>query len=117
MKSVCAEKHTHTQQMTKYKLIKNTSLPLNILIHIVIVYLFYFNPIDRDVYTLCVAHPEPYTLELYDHTRVFLQKHVQGLLLQIQLEPEAEQSRLLRRYHEMWIQYSQGVDFLNKLYS
>jgi cullin 2 len=67
------------------------------------------------VYSLCVAHPEPYTTQLYNETKAFLQKHVQGLLEEIQLE--AEQTKLLRSYHEMWIKYSQGVEFLNKLYS
>ncbi|ODM94965.1 Cullin-2 [Orchesella cincta] len=68
-----------------------------------------------DVYTLCVAHPEPYTNQLYNETQVFLRKHVQALRTEI--EKYESNSSLLKVYYDMWIKYSQGVEYLNKLYS
>ncbi|CAG7835527.1 unnamed protein product [Allacma fusca] len=68
-----------------------------------------------DVYSLCVAHPDPFTNQLYSETKEFLTRHVQSLREQIiQFENNSD---LLKVYHEMWIKYSQGVSYLNKLYS
>lgn len=69
----------------------------------------------RDVYTLCVAHPEPYTNQLYSETQSFLRKHVQNLRTEI--EKYESNSSLLKVYYDMWNKYSQGVEYLNKLYS
>jgi cullin 2 len=69
----------------------------------------------RDVYALCVAHPEPFTNELYRETKAFMKTHVQGL--RDDIEKYENNSSLLKVYHDVWIQYSQGVAYLNQLYS
>lgn len=69
----------------------------------------------RDVYSLCVAHPEPYTGQLYDETKLFLKNHV--LTLREELERHENNSSLLKVYYDLWSKYSQGIGFLNQLYS
>jgi len=68
-----------------------------------------------DVYALCVAHPEPFTNELYRETKSFLTIHVQKL--RVDIEQYENNSSLLKVYHEVWNQYSQGISYLNQLYS
>ncbi|XP_045770095.1 cullin-2 isoform X1 [Maniola jurtina] len=74
-----------------------------------------------DVYALCVAHPEPLADRLYDETRNFLEEHVGGLLQKVQgnapLESSDYNDGLLNRYVTAWHEYSQGVAYLNSLYS
>ncbi|CAH2265967.1 jg5857 [Pararge aegeria aegeria] len=74
-----------------------------------------------DVYALCVAHPEPLADRLYDETRNFLEEHVAGLLERVQRSAPLESSDyndgLLNRYVAAWHEYSQGVAYLNSLYS
>ncbi|XP_063836471.1 cullin-2 [Ostrinia nubilalis] len=74
-----------------------------------------------DVYALCVAHPEPLADRLYDETKNFLEEHVAGLLQRVRgnapLESTDHTDGLLDRYVEAWGEYSQGVAYLNSLYS
>lgn len=74
-----------------------------------------------DVYALCVAHPEPLADRLYDETRNFLEEHVAGLLQRVRgaapLDHNDHNDGLLTRYVSAWREYSQGVAYLNSLYS
>ncbi|XP_038219838.1 cullin-2 [Zerene cesonia] len=74
-----------------------------------------------DVYALCVAHPEPLADKLYDETRKFLEEHVSGLLQRVKgsstLDSSDYNDGLLTRYVAAWREYSQGVAYLNSLYS
>uniref|UniRef100_A0A2A4JF66 Cullin family profile domain-containing protein n=1 Tax=Heliothis virescens TaxID=7102 RepID=A0A2A4JF66_HELVI len=74
-----------------------------------------------DVYALCVAHPEPLADRLYDETRKFLEEHVAGLLQRVRasadLDTHDHNDGLLTRYVTAWREYSQGVAYLNSLYS
>lgn len=78
---------------------------------------------SRDVYTLCVAFPDPLADRLYGETKVFLQSHVKALL-EGQVAPVDTENpnsmindtTLLQRYHSSWIEYSQGIQYLNYLY-
>ncbi|KPJ17379.1 Cullin-2 [Papilio machaon] len=74
-----------------------------------------------DVYALCVAHPEPLADRLYDETRNFLEEHVGELLKRVQgnapLDSSDYNDGLLTRYVAAWREYSQGVAYLNSLYS
>ncbi|KAH9372178.1 hypothetical protein HPB48_016658 [Haemaphysalis longicornis] len=64
-----------------------------------------------DVYALCVAFPEPLGDRLYLETKKFLNAHVQHLY-----ELVVSGDDLLGGYYQHWLQYSQGIDYLNKLY-
>ncbi|XP_075988961.1 cullin 2 isoform X2 [Anticarsia gemmatalis] len=74
-----------------------------------------------DVYALCVAHPEPLADRLYDETKNFLEEHVSGLLARVRgnasLDSNDHNDGLLTRYVAAWREYSQGVVYLNSLYS
>lgn len=74
-----------------------------------------------DVYALCVAHPEPLADRLYDETKKFLEEHVAGLLARVrgaaELDGNDHNDGLLTRYVTAWREYSQGVAYLNSLYS
>ncbi|XP_046975858.1 cullin-2 [Vanessa cardui] len=74
-----------------------------------------------DVYALCVAHPEPLADRLYDETKNFLEEHVGGLLQRVKgnsvLESSDYNDGLLTRYVTAWHEFSQGVAYLNSLYS
>ncbi|VVD02442.1 unnamed protein product, partial [Leptidea sinapis] len=74
-----------------------------------------------DVYALCVAHPEPMADKLYDETKSFLEEHVSGMLQRVKgstpLESSDYNDGLLSRYVTAWREYSQGVQYLNSLYS
>ncbi|GFY78728.1 cullin-2 [Trichonephila inaurata madagascariensis] len=65
-----------------------------------------------DVYTLCVAFPEPLADRLYQKTREFLENHVRKLYELVESSDEG----LLVSYYKYWTIYSQGVGYLNKLY-
>ena len=66
-----------------------------------------------DIYTLCVAYPDPLAEKLYQETKQFLEDHVQFLLVQVK---ECNEEQLLTTYYSLWLQYSQGVNYLNMLY-
>lgn len=80
--------------------------------------------IDSDVYSLCVAFPEPLADRLYNETKQFLENHVQNILAtQVVRSPDSivetnngENQTLLQRYYSAWMEYSQGVEYLNYLY-
>lgn len=61
-----------------------------------------------------MAHPEPFTTELYNETKTFLKKHV--LCLRDELDNHENNSTLLKVYYDVWTKYSQGIGFLNQLY-
>ncbi|XP_077299793.1 cullin 2 [Arctopsyche grandis] len=75
-----------------------------------------------DVYSLCVAHPEPMAERLYKVTKDFLEDHVANLLRRVASTPdqdladEAVGEGLLQRYYDAWTQYSEGLQYLNNLY-
>ena len=66
-----------------------------------------------DVYSLCVAYPEPLAERLYQETKKFLEDHVKFLLVQVNSSSEEQ---LLTVYYKLWLEYSQGIDYLHKLY-
>eukprot|EP00096_Caligus_rogercresseyi_P010960 TRINITY_DN415_c0_g1_i2.p1 TRINITY_DN415_c0_g1~~TRINITY_DN415_c0_g1_i2.p1 ORF type:complete len:751 (-),score=90.94 TRINITY_DN415_c0_g1_i2:275-2527(-) len=67
-----------------------------------------------DVYSLCVAYPEPLADRLYRETKLFLEEHFHELLLRVL---QAGRDELLHNYHEAWKEFSQGIDYLHMLYS
>lgn len=67
----------------------------------------------NDVYSMCVAFPEPLGDQLYDSTKLFLQNHVLELLTIIQ---NGGTSNLLQNYYTYWQKYSKGVKYLHSLY-
>ncbi|KAJ9598457.1 hypothetical protein L9F63_010853, partial [Diploptera punctata] len=66
-----------------------------------------------DVYTLCVAYPEPLADKLYQETKKFLDNHVNTLLEKVRANGEAN---LLKSYHRAWVEYSTGIGYLHSLY-
>lgn len=77
--------------------------------------------IFSDVYSLCVAFPEPLADRLYNETKQFLESHVHNLLATKVAPSENDNAMvvndtLLQRYYSAWIEYSQGVEYLNFLY-
>lgn len=78
------------------------------------VYVFIkYNLFYSDVYSLCVAYPEPLADRLYNETERFLDNHVNQLLTKVQSQGE---SGLLQAYHRAWTEYSQGINYLHQLY-
>lgn len=71
--------------------------------------MFYFS----DVYSLCVAYPEPLADKLYLETKMFLDEHVKKLLNQVKEDGE---TNLLKSYFLAWTQYSEGINYLHRLY-
>ncbi|XP_055644695.1 cullin-2 isoform X2 [Toxorhynchites rutilus septentrionalis] len=74
-----------------------------------------------DIYSICVAHPEPLADKLYAQTRLFLEAHVRNLLqhkvFPSVIEVDGDQRyTLLYRYYDAWTEYSKGVEYLNHLY-
>lgn len=76
-----------------------------------------------DVYSLCVAYPEPLADRLYNETKQFLENHVQNILATQVVRSDAnmetndgDNQTLLQRYYSAWMEYSQGVEYLNYLY-
>ncbi|XP_055599572.1 cullin-2 [Uranotaenia lowii] len=75
-----------------------------------------------DIYSICVAHPEPLADKLYSETKFFLEDHVR-CLLKDKVNPSSLPSNvssepygLLKRYYDAWVEYSKGVEYLNYLY-
>ncbi|CAL1686944.1 unnamed protein product [Lasius platythorax] len=67
-----------------------------------------------DVYSLCVAYPEPLADRLYDETKRCLVNHVDHLLVEV--DSYDDKSDLLSAYHRAWTEYSQGIYYLHSLY-
>uniref|UniRef100_A0A1B6HVB3 Cullin-2 n=1 Tax=Homalodisca liturata TaxID=320908 RepID=A0A1B6HVB3_9HEMI len=66
-----------------------------------------------DVYSLCVAYPEPLADRLYQETKQYLDNHVKSLLEKVK---ENGDTGLLRCYNQAWNEYSQGINYLHRLY-
>jgi cullin 2 len=66
-----------------------------------------------DVYSLCVAYPEPLADKLYAETKKFLENHVSQQLAKVK---KAGEQNLLSSYHDSWKEFSRGIDYLHKLY-
>lgn len=66
-----------------------------------------------DVYSLCVAYPEPLASRLYSEIKNFLRDHVESLQKQIR---EAGEENLLGCYHKAWFVYDKGSQYLDKLF-
>lgn len=66
-----------------------------------------------DVYSLCVAYPEPLADRLYNETKSFLISHVDKLLVEVQRN---DKLNLLPAYHRAWTEYSEGIYYLHRLY-
>lgn len=74
-----------------------------------------------DIYTICVAHPEPLADKLYAVTKLFLEEHVKNLLKSKVMPSHSLTDvnpghNLLLRYHKVWLEYSKGLEYLNYLY-
>ncbi|XP_076032202.1 cullin 2 [Oratosquilla oratoria] len=67
-----------------------------------------------DVYSLCVAFPEPLAERLYIETKKLLENHVRNLHSKVSSHGEES---LLAEYHRCWLQFSKGTQYLNNLYS
>lgn len=67
-----------------------------------------------DVYSLCVAFPEPLAERLYTETKKLLENHVRELFAEVSKQRE---ENLLAEYHRYWLQFSKGTQYLNNLYS
>lgn len=66
-----------------------------------------------DVYSLCVAYPEPLADRLYLETKQFLDNHVKNLLEKVKSNGKAQ---LLKSYYQAWSEYSLGINYLHRLY-
>ncbi|KAF2900626.1 hypothetical protein ILUMI_05565 [Ignelater luminosus] len=66
-----------------------------------------------DVYSLCVAHPEPMADRLYAETKQYLIDHVAKLLNEVQ---EGGEGQLIKNYFKYWTDYSVGARYLHSLY-
>ncbi|GAB0088443.1 Cullin [Sergentomyia squamirostris] len=74
-----------------------------------------------DVYSICVAYPEPLADKLYSETKNLLESHVENMLVTkvaaaINTQSSDAADSLLWRYYEAWSEYSRGIGYLNFLY-
>lgn len=82
---------------------------------------FLFTPFS-DVYSICVAYPDPLADRLYSETKIFLETHVDSQLVDFEMymkelnDTENSQNQLLHKYYSAWKNYSQGLEYLNFLY-
>ena len=65
--------------------------------------LFFNSFCFTDVYSLCVAYPEPLADKLYSETRKFLEDHVAATLIKVKGGGE---QNLLANYHGAWQEFS-----------
>ena len=68
-------------------------------------YIYFFIFISSDVYSLCVAYPEPLADKLYSETKKFLEEHVAATLVKVRSGGE---QNLLGNYHDAWEEFSRG---------
>ncbi|XP_044742186.1 cullin-2 [Chrysoperla carnea] len=67
-----------------------------------------------DVYSLCVVHyPEPLADKLYQETYKFLTEHVTELYKHVEAQGD---NNLIPSYYSAWMEYSQGLNYVHKLY-
>ncbi|CRK97842.1 CLUMA_CG011218, isoform A [Clunio marinus] len=82
-----------------------------------------WNDSFNDVYSICVAYPEPLADRLYTETKLFLENHVKsqlddfGVYMMEVNDTDNSQNQLLHKYYSAWKNYSEGLGFLNSLYS
>ncbi|CAO1413455.1 unnamed protein product [Diamesa serratosioi] len=71
-----------------------------------------------DVYSICVAFPDPLADKLYAETKLFLENHVKNLLTEYNGFPDSTPNNflMLPKYFNAWKNYSQGLEYLNYLY-
>lgn len=75
-----------------------------------------------DVYSICVAYPDPLADRLYSETKLFLENHVKTQLEEFSVymmevnDVNNSQNQLLHKYFSAWKNYSQGLEYLNFLY-
>lgn len=75
-----------------------------------------------DVYSICVAFPDPLADRLYSETKLFLENHVKSQLEEFGVymmevnDSESTQNQLLHKYFSAWVNYSKGLGYLNCLY-
>lgn len=75
-----------------------------------------------DVYSICVAYPDPLADRLYSETKLFLESHVKTQLEKFNEhmmevnDADHSQNQLLHKYYCAWKNYSQGLEYLNYLY-
>lgn len=76
-----------------------------------------------DVYSICVAYPDPLADRLYSETKLFLESHVKTQLenfhehmMDSMNDTDNSQNQLLHKYYSAWKNYSQGLEYLNFLY-
>lgn len=81
-----------------------------------------WNSSFTDVYSICVAFPDPLADRLYSETKLFLENHVKTQLddfncyMNEMNDSESSQNQLLHKYYSAWKNYSQGLEYLNYLY-
>lgn len=85
-------------------------------------HLSFYLSLSSDVYSICVAFPDPLADRLYLETKLFLENHVKSQLedfgtnvMEIN-DMENSQNQLLHKYFSAWKNYSQGLEYLNFLY-
>lgn len=90
--------------------------------HFHAVYLMQSSP-RRDVYSICVAFPDPLADRLYAETKTFLENYVKSQLNEFNCYmndmsdgDNSSENQLLYKYHSAWKNYSKGLEFLNFLY-
>uniref|UniRef100_A0A915AFR3 Cullin-2 n=2 Tax=Parascaris univalens TaxID=6257 RepID=A0A915AFR3_PARUN len=66
-----------------------------------------------DIYSLCVAIPEPLSDRLYERTKACLEEHVSGLYKVISTTSEPD---LLNEYCRLWRVYFQGTTYIHNLF-
>ena len=68
-------------------------------------FIYFFIFFSSDVYSLCVAYPEPLADKLYSETKKFLEEHVAATLVKVRSGGE---QNLLGNYHDAWEEFSRG---------
>ena len=66
-----------------------------------------------DIYSLCVAHPEPHTKRLFEETKKLLEAHITETNAKL---TENNDESLLNSYNQFWLEYSKGSEYLNHLF-
>ena len=81
-----------------------------------------YSIVYSDVYSICVAFPDPLADRLYSETKLFLENHVKSQLDEFNCymndmnDSESGENQLLHKYYSAWKNYSQGLEYLNYLY-
>lgn len=83
-----------------------------------ITFIFIIKYLYSDVYSICVAFPDPLADKLYAETKLFLENHVKNLLTEYNGFPDSTPNNflVLPKYFNAWKNYSQGLEYLNYLY-